>query len=342
MDIERICGSTDDALELRLALIADLRRRIGFDAYAFLLTDPETSVGAAPLADVPDPSDLPRLIRLRYLSTANRWTGLASGQVVRVSEVDGGAPAAGASWPGLLRSYGVGDVASMVFRDRFGCWGFLDLWRLGVDARFSDPDVAALASMARPVTAALRRCQAATFRSGSARAPRVGPIVLLLSAELQVIGQTQETEEYLRQLIAPPAGHPPIPASAYNVGAQLLAMEAGIDSNPPVARVHLADGLWLTLRAALLNATATAADRRIAVTIEEATPVERVSLFGRASGLSSRERNLLNRLVAGSDTREIAAGMFLSEHTVQDYLKSIFAKTSVHSRRTLISKALGT
>jgi DNA-binding CsgD family transcriptional regulator len=34
--------------------------------------------------------------------------------------------------------------------------------------------------------------------------------------------------------------------------------------------------------------------------------------------------------------------MFLSEHTVQDHLKSIFAKTSARSRRILLSRALGT
>jgi len=33
--------------------------------------------------------------------------------------------------------------------------------------------------------------------------------------------------------------------------------------------------------------------------------------------------------------------MFLSEHTVQDHLKSIFAKTSTHNRRTLLSRAVG-
>ena len=46
-------------------------------------------------------------------------------------------------------------------------------------------------------------------------------------------------------------------------------------------------------------------------------------------------------LATGADTREIARRMFLSEHTVQDHLKSIFAKTSAHSRRTLLSLALG-
>ena len=34
--------------------------------------------------------------------------------------------------------------------------------------------------------------------------------------------------------------------------------------------------------------------------------------------------------------------MFLSQHTVQDHLKSIFAKTSVHNRRTLLARVLGT
>ncbi|MGB7979871.1 MAG: LuxR C-terminal-related transcriptional regulator [Candidatus Nanopelagicales bacterium] len=33
--------------------------------------------------------------------------------------------------------------------------------------------------------------------------------------------------------------------------------------------------------------------------------------------------------------------MFLSEHTVQDHLKSIFAKTDVHNRRQLVARATG-
>jgi DNA-binding CsgD family transcriptional regulator len=66
-----------------------------------------------------------------------------------------------------------------------------------------------------------------------------------------------------------------------------------------------------------------------------------MDLFARACGLSERERELLDHLVAGSDTREVARQMLLSQNTVQDHLKSIFDKTAAHSRRTLLARALG-
>ena len=234
-------------------------------------------------------------------------------------------------------------MASLVFRDRFGCWGFLDLWKSGSSARFSPAEAAYLTGIADPLTLALRRSQASAFVSDASRhTPRLGPVVLLLSPDLQVRGQTPQTEDYLRVLVPPAEDRPPIPASAYNVAAQLLAVEAGVDRNPPSARVHLSGGLWVTLRAARIGDTGPTRERDIAVTIEETSPPERVALFARAFGLSARENELLAHLVSGTDTRELARRMFLSEHTVQDHLKSIFAKTSTRNRRTLLSRALGT
>ena len=52
-----------------------------------------------------------------------------------------------------------------------------------------------------------------------------------------------------------------------------------MDTHPPTARVHLGEGVWLTLRAARLDGRAAqASDRDIVVTIEETTPPERMSL----------------------------------------------------------------
>ncbi len=339
----RICEAAGDARTLRLLLLEEMRKAVGFDAYAWLLTDPETSVGSAPLADVPCLPELPRLIRLKYLTGVNRWTTLHAAPVALLQEATGGQPSRSLLWRDLLAGYGIGDVASLVFMDRFGCWGFLDLWRSGTLARFSSAEAVYLTGIAEPVTMALRRSQAHAFTANASRgARRAGPVVLLLSPDLEVHRQTPQTQEYLRIPVPPAEDRPPIPASAYNVAAQLLATEAGVDRNPPWARVHLSDGLWVTLRAARIGDTGPVKERDIAVTIEETSPPERVTLFARAFGLSPREGELLGHLVSGTDTRELARRMFLSEHTVQDHLKSIFAKTAARNRRILLSRALGT
>jgi DNA-binding CsgD family transcriptional regulator len=342
--VVEICDRLDDARAVRRQVLAEISQVVSFDAYVWLLTDPETSVGAAPLAQVPAPllPLLPRLIGLKYLTEVNRWPTLDS-SAARLRETTNGELSRSRLWRELLGSHHVIDMASCVFRDRFGCWGLLDLWRTGASKPFTEPEEAYLSSIMEPAATALRRCQANTFMVRPTRKlRRPGPVVLLLSPELQVLGQTPETHEYLRVLTPPSHGQAPIPASAYNVAAQLLAVEANVDPNPPSARVHLSDGLWVSLRAARIGEAEPAGEQNIAVTIEESTPTERVSLFGRAFGLSAREIELLGHLVTGTDTRELARRMFLSQHTVQDHLKSIFSKTSTRNRRSLLSRALGT
>jgi DNA-binding CsgD family transcriptional regulator len=344
-------GARDDRA-LRRRLLDEISGTVRFDAYVWVLTDPETSVGAAPLAEVPPPllPRLPALIGLKYLTAVNRWTALRR-PVASLQRTTGGDPSRSRLWRDLLAGHGVVDVASCVFRDRYGCWGFLDLWRTSpaarfADASFADGELAYLAAITGEVTTALRRCQAEAFADPPAvRRGRAGPVVLLLGPDLRVRGQTPQAHDYLRALVPPPDGQVPVPAAAYNAAAQLLAVEAGVDRNPPFTRVHLSDGLWLSLRAARIDAVGPAGgsgrERDIAVTIEECSPAERVALFARTSGLSARETELLERLTTGADTAELARGMFVSEHTVQDHLKSIFAKTGAHNRRTLLSRALG-
>ncbi len=64
--ILQICQSAGDERRLRQQIVEELCLAVGFDAYVWLLTDPATSVGASPLADVPWLSELPRHIRLKY------------------------------------------------------------------------------------------------------------------------------------------------------------------------------------------------------------------------------------------------------------------------------------
>lgn len=336
------CRSTGDSRSLRLRILEVIRRAVPFDAYAWLMTDPVTSVGSAPLADAPCLSELPNLIRLKYLTEVNRWTTLGDPPVARLQDATGGELARSRVWRELLHRYDVTDIASTVFRDRYGCWSFLDLWRAGSSGPFTAADADFLAQAAAPVTEALRRSQAETFVvPATAGRHRIDPLVLLLSPELVVRALTSETPAYLRALVPPEGGRAPVPAAAYNVAAQLGAVEAGVDMSAPMARVHVADGLWVTLRAARIGESGEGTGEDVAVTIEQSSPAERAAVFSRTFGLSGRETELLGFLGQGSGTRGIARQMFVSENTVQDHLKSIFAKTGEHSRPRLVSRAFG-
>lgn len=325
-EVPRLAAEAGDSRAFRAAVLQRLRPAVPFDWYAWVLTDPATTVGTDPLAEVPDLGELPRLVRLRYRSPT-RWTHLHPVGVL------GAAADRSPLWREVQRHHGVVDVLSLVLRDRFGCWGFLDLWST---RPFTARDVSVLEGLAPMLTTGLREHQARTFGVDTDTDVPGGPVVLLLDDDLRVTGQTPAADPWLRALLTRADGKPPVPAVAYNVAAQLLAVEAGVDDHPPTARVRLAGATWVTVRGSRVEPSGA-----IAVTIEPATPEERLDLFTRAHALTTREADLLGHLARGADTREVATLMFLSPYTVQDHLTSIFAKTGVRTRRVLLSRALG-
>jgi hypothetical protein len=154
--IMRICATaTLDDRSLRVAILNEIRPVVAFDAFVWLLTDPQTEVGSSPLADVPCLPELPLLIKLKYLTPLNRWTRLKR-PAARMHEDSGGRLERSLVWNSLLSRYGVTDVASAVFRSRQGCWGFLDLWRINPSEPFTEPEADFLTSIAKRVTEALQ------------------------------------------------------------------------------------------------------------------------------------------------------------------------------------------
>src|SRR5450432_4560876 len=137
-----MCLQSLDSAALRGRLLDALRQAVEFDSYVWLLTDPVTTVGAAPIADVPCLPELPALIKAKYATTINRWTALqhAGSPVALLRSAVDGQLSRGRPWANVLSRYEIGDVASTAFADRFGCWGFLDLWRLDARASFDEAD----------------------------------------------------------------------------------------------------------------------------------------------------------------------------------------------------------
>jgi DNA-binding CsgD family transcriptional regulator len=321
------------AKALRQGLLELVRVRIPFDGYVFPLTDPVTQVVTAPLADVPmlPWPRLPELIRWRYLTLSMRTDRLLSSPA-RSLRGSTESPGESLVWRHVQRELGVVDTAVVAFGDRYGAWGFLELWR--TSGEFAPQELALLTSLQTPVTAGLRAAVARTFVDPADQLLPIGPAVVVLAADLSVRAQTEAAAHALLRLLPPDEPMAPIPAAAYNVGASLIAQEEGVPIGEPWSRVHLGGSRWVTTKASRLGDD-------IAVSIEPSAPAERMDLFARSHGLSDREAEILGLVGSGLDTREIAGALFLSEHTVNDHVKAMLAKAGARTRQVLLARVVG-
>jgi DNA-binding CsgD family transcriptional regulator len=80
------------------------------------------------------------------------------------------------------------------------------------------------------------------------------------------------------------------------------------------------------------------AHARTAVIIQPANGATVVPLVTLTYGLSERESEVTRLCMGGLSTRQMAHALALSPLTVQDHLKSIFAKTGARTRSELVSQ----
>jgi DNA-binding CsgD family transcriptional regulator len=348
--IGQLCGSSLEDHELRAGVLSELGSIVPFSSFAWPLTDPETCTGISPMARIPCPQELPALIRLKYVTAPGRWTSLLSGGLpaVTLQTATGGDPARSLLWTGILRRYGVADVLSTVFADGHGCWGWLDLWRTMDEGQFTELETKHLAVAAPTIAAGLRRSRAARMRRDALSRRDLLPTsglpqqaVLTLDAELGITGRSASAADWLGLLQPGPRPYEAVPAEVFNVAAQLLAREAGVDSHAASARVPIGFGQWAVLRSFRMN-VGNDGEAPLAVTIQECPAAERLEVFARCFGLTPRQRSLLGLAASGLDTATLAAALGITPYTVQDQFKAVFAACGVRSRNALLALALGT
>ena len=192
------------------------------------------------------------------------------------------------------------------------------LYRNGSDRRFDGRDLELLAQLGPTFAAVLRRSVAARPPAGGT-APRP-PGVLLLDRELRLVSWTAGARAWIEALPAAGlfAAWGILPAVIYPAATRARTAAAA----PAHALIQTEGGDWAMIDAAPLEGGAAG----IAVTLRAATPAETFELLCRAWGLSPRERELVALVAAGLDTRTLTRRLFISRHTVQDHLKSVFAK----------------
>jgi DNA-binding CsgD family transcriptional regulator len=257
----------------------------------------------------------------------------ASG-VSTLHEATDGDPARSWRWHQNMKLGGEQELIAAL-RSRSGeVWGALGLYREPGRPMFDESDKQFLRALAPHFAEGARRA----LLIGEATDPEgpESPGLVILTGRWEVDSFTPGMERWLSELPDGDwaAGH--LPSSVLAVAGR--AMRSSDDRQPgevAVSRVLSRTGTWVVLHGASL---ASGGSGRVAVIVEPAHPARIYPLLMSAYGLTERERDVTRLILQGSSTSQIALELVVSEHTVQQHLKSIFEKTGVRSRRDLVAK----
>src|SRR5829696_7934660 len=170
------------------------------------------------------------------------------------------------------------------------------------------------------------------------------PGVLTLDYQGSVVQHTPAAERWLRDLEDLGPGWREwngLPGALRTVVLSLrraLSPERARDEQSvPSLRARVRSGRWLTLYGSLSEATP---ERRAetVIIIEPTKPEELLPFSMTAYGLSPREEEIVKFVVRGLSTTRISRTLFISEHTVQNHLRSVFEKVGVRSRGELVKR----
>jgi len=233
-------------------------------------------------------------------------------------------------------NYGFTDeLRALCLDERGWAWAGLAVFRQGSDPAFSPDEVAYLGSLGPSFALGMRSGLLASLAAGAVQLAH-GPIVLIVDAANQLSRASVGAERRLAELASGPLAADASGLVGSLVGAARRYARGELAA-PPRSRIRAADGRWLVLHAAPLN-SADGTVGEVAVTIEEARPAEIVPLVVAAFGLTGREQEIVQLILQGLDTKDIATRLFLSAYTVQDHLKAVFEKAGVRSRRELVAR----
>lgn len=335
-----------------------LRREIGFEAWCWSAVDPASRLPTDAVAYNPAiKGKVERFHKLNYseLPPSPDAPCPAPDGVVRwwgESALNRRDPSP--KWQEVLGPAGVGDLLDVYLVAGGARWGHIALYRAADCGMFTAEERSFIAELAPSLTAHHRRSlRIALAQDGLDEIEEPGTLVL--DSELRPLAVTPEAQRWLSEIAPARTGSGPavathlLPAPVYAVAARAHALaalgETGDRAASRLARVRVFSptGRWLILRAALLSSApfSSVPPASIAVTIEPARPSEIAPLLMQAWGLTSREREVASGVLEGLATREIAAELFISHHTVRDHVRAAFDKVGVRSRQQLI-EALAT
>jgi DNA-binding CsgD family transcriptional regulator len=328
-DISALAAAGRGVTELHTAAIELVGRYVSADLTCWAVIDPETLVISTMISGenrIPQEYE-PRLAEAEYGGhEPHTFAALAKRQtaVARLSDLPVRDRNCSARLNEVWRPLGVDQELRVMFLADGVCWGAAGFVRDGVD--FTDRETEFLAAVAPTIAEATRLAVRSHPRLQSRAVP---PAIVVIGGRGELRSATPAARDWQRRLddIAP---------GRFLLMMQVMAL--GARSSPATgfeARLRDAEGQWAYLRASPLIGSD---ENNIAVAIESATGDRLLGLFIAAYGLTPRERDICHEVIAGQCAADIAEHLIISVHTVQDHLKSVFAKVGVRSRGELVAR----
>ena len=335
--IVALCADPPSAPELLEEVADRVRAVVPYDSGAWMTSDPDTLLPTSITKHNGSPElgrahTAAELLGERTPEVGSYLDLLSSGTAAAgLSLLTDGKPETSRRHADVHAPFGLRDELRLVARSAGSTWALGCMSRATDVPDFTEDEVGWVATIADELGVGVRRALARPAAGGST--PR-GPGMLVLDADGTVEASTGEAQRWLERLGPREAGGD-LPAPILTVAMQAQANATGRGTGRAArVRVQLPSGVWLLAHADVMHHAGRDA-AKVAVVLEAADRAELLPLLLALHGLTDRERQVCELLVAGLATDEIATRMRISRHTLRDHTKAIFAKVGVTSRPQL-------
>lgn len=200
-------------------------------------------------------------------------------------------------------------------------WGTVSGYRVMGKPAFTQEEVSQAAGLSEPLAEGFRRSflHAAVGTNGGLENP---PGAFTIDGAGRQVSTTESAEALLSTV------------SRERVETMSRALAAAVARAGATTLTIGDDGGALAFHAGPVKG----ADGEVSVVVEHPRPIQLSALIVAAYQLSPRERDVAELVLDGLLTKQIARRLQISEYTVQDHLKSIFAKTGTATRGELCAE----
>jgi DNA-binding CsgD family transcriptional regulator len=318
--------------ELRREAMARMDRVLELDGWCFATADPTTlTMTTHCTSGIPRTESAP-LYEIEYAGpdVAGHAELARSRRPVRVlADATRGEPERCRRYRMLLQPIGIEHEVRAAVREHGTTWGFMHLFRHQGRRGFDADEAAFVERVTRLLAPALR--DALVGPEVHATPAAAAPSLILVDEANRLAEGTPGGRAWMTALRDPelPDGALPDIFLELAIWARALAREGSTD----VARARIpGDDGWYA-------ASATCTDRgNVAIIVQPASARELMPLLLRGYRLTAAERQIAELVLDGRSTKQIAAELVVSAHTVQSHLKAVFDKVGVRSRRDLVAQ----